>query len=53
MQHYHQLIEEEVKKIWSIPGEWRLISQMPYRLNDEKIEDREFIKFEDIVKIDQ
>lgn len=34
-------------------GEWRLISQMPHGLNGEKIEDREFIKFEDMVKIDQ
>jgi Predicted oxidoreductase related to nitroreductase len=30
LQHYSELIEEEVKKVWSIPAEWKLIAQMPF-----------------------
>ena len=30
LQHYNELIEEEVKKQWNIEGNWKLISQMPF-----------------------
>lgn len=30
LQHYNELIEEQVKKEWSIEGSWRLIAQMPF-----------------------
>ncbi len=32
LQHYNQLIENEVKKQWSISTEWGLICQMPFGL---------------------
>lgn len=30
LQHYNPLIDEDIKKEFNIPREWRLISQMPF-----------------------
>lgn len=30
LQHYNELIEEEVKKTWNFPASWKLIAQMPF-----------------------
>lgn len=30
LQHYNPLIDAEVKKIWNLPVNWRLIAQMPF-----------------------
>lgn len=30
LQHYTELIEEDVKKEWNLPNEWKLIAQMPF-----------------------
>lgn len=30
LQHYNPLIDDEVRKRWSLPREWKLIAQMPF-----------------------
>lgn len=30
LQHYNELIEEEVKREWSVPANWKLLAQMPF-----------------------
>lgn len=30
LQHYNPLIDAEVKKIWDLPVNWKLIAQMPF-----------------------
>lgn len=30
LQHYNPLIDEEVRKSWDLPVEWKLIAQMPF-----------------------
>lgn len=30
LQHYNDVIEESVKNEWRIPGNWKLIAQMPF-----------------------
>lgn len=30
LQHYNELIEEDVKKKWDIPDNWKMMSQMPF-----------------------
>lgn len=30
LQHYTELIEEDVRKEWKIPSSWKLIAQMPF-----------------------
>jgi hypothetical protein len=50
LQHYHKLIEDEVREKWHIPASWKLISQMPYGKADEVPGVRELIPFEEMVK---
>lgn len=30
LQHYNPIIDEEVKREWNVPAEWKLIAQMPF-----------------------
>ncbi len=30
LQHYNPLVDEAVKQEWNIPGDWKLIAQMPF-----------------------
>ncbi len=30
LQHYNPLIDEEVRKEWDVPENWKLIAQMPF-----------------------
>lgn len=30
LQHYNEVISDEVKKAWNIPETWRLVAQMPF-----------------------
>ena len=30
LQHYNPLIDEEVRRTWSLPGSWMLIAEMPF-----------------------
>lgn len=30
LQHYNPLIDDEVRKTWSLPDDWKLIAQMPF-----------------------
>ncbi|MEA4899504.1 nitroreductase family protein [Bacillota bacterium Meth-B3] len=30
LQHYNPLIDDEVKRIWQLPAEWKLLAQMPF-----------------------
>lgn len=30
LQHYNPLIDDEVKKQWNLPSEWKLLSEMPF-----------------------
>ena len=30
LQHYNPLIDDEVRRTWDLPAEWRLMAQMPF-----------------------
>ncbi|MCG7406148.1 nitroreductase family protein [Paenibacillus sp. ACRRX] len=30
LQHYNPLIDEQVRQEWGLPGDWKLIAQMPF-----------------------
>ncbi|MFD0942205.1 nitroreductase family protein [Savagea faecisuis] len=51
IQHYNPLIDEKVAAEWDIPKEWRLIAQIPFGAKDEEAAKREFLPFEDVVKV--
>lgn len=50
LQHYNPLIDDEVKKEWSIPSGWKLIAQMPFGKPTAPAGDKEFAPLEDRVK---
>ncbi|MFB5281734.1 nitroreductase family protein [Peribacillus sp. Hz7] len=50
LQHYNPLIDEEVKKEWNIPGEYKLIAQMPFGNPNSPPGEKEFQPLEDRVK---
>lgn len=30
LQHYNPLIDEEVRKVWGVPANWKLVAEMPF-----------------------
>ncbi|QUH20183.1 nitroreductase family protein [Alkaliphilus sp. B6464] len=51
LQHYNELIEEDVKKQWDIPNNWKLIAQMPFGKPTASAGDKEFIPLEERIKV--
>ena len=50
LQHYNPLIDDEVKKEWNIPENWKLIAQMPFGNPTASPGEKEFQPLEDRVK---
>lgn len=51
LQHYNELIEDEIKKEFNISGDWKLIAQMPFGTAVTPAGDKEFMPIENRVKI--
>ncbi len=51
LQHYGPVIEEEARKKWDIPVEWRFISQMPFGAPVEEPGEKDFLPLEDRVRV--
>ena len=51
LQHYNPLIDDAVKKQWSIPEKWKLIAQMPFGKPLEQPAEKEYNSIADRVKI--
>lgn len=51
LQHYNELIENDVKKEWSIPENWKLIGQMPFGKPTAEPNEKEFKPLEDRIKV--
>lgn len=51
LQHYNPLIDEQVKKEWQLPEEWKLLGQMPFGSPSETPPQKEFAPIEDRVKV--
>jgi predicted oxidoreductase (fatty acid repression mutant protein) len=43
LQHYTELIEDQVKDEWDLPEEWKLIAQMPFGNPIGEPDDKEFM----------
>ncbi|WP_144550907.1 nitroreductase family protein [Peribacillus simplex] len=50
LQHYNPLIDDEVKKEWDVPNNWKLIAQMPFGNPTAQPGDKEFKPLEDRIK---
>lgn len=51
LQHYNPLIDEQVKTTWSIPENWKLLSEMPFGKPLAPAGEKDFSPIEDRVKI--
>lgn len=51
LQHYAPVVEDDVRKKWDIPAEWRLIAQMPFGVPVAGPGEKEFLTLEDRVWI--
>lgn len=51
LQHYNPLIDEEVKKTWSLPDSWQLIAQMPFGKPTAAPGEKQFQPIEERVKV--
>ncbi|ADU27149.1 nitroreductase family protein [Ethanoligenens harbinense] len=51
LQHYNPLIDEQVKAAWSIPENWKLLSEMPFGKPLVAAGEKDFSPIEDRVKI--
>jgi predicted oxidoreductase (fatty acid repression mutant protein) len=51
LQHYNELIEEDVKKAWELPSNWKLIAQMPFGKPVAEPGEKQFQPLESRIKI--
>lgn len=51
LQHYNPLIDNEVKKQWNIPDNWKLIGQMPFGKPTAPAQEKSFKPLEERVKV--
>lgn len=51
LQHYTELIEDEVKREFEIPNNWKMIGQMPFGKGTAPAGEKEFSPIENRVKI--
>lgn len=51
LQHYNELIEEEVKREWGIPENWKLIAQMPFGKPTSKPDEKYYQPLENRIKV--
>lgn len=51
VQHYNPLIDDEVKREWGVPSNWKLIAQMPFGKPTANPDEKEFLSLEERFKI--
>lgn len=51
LQHYNELIEDEIKKEWGIASSWKLIGQMPFGKPTAPAGEKQFQTLADRVKV--
>ena len=51
LQHYNPLIDEEVRRTWTLPGSWMLIAEMPFGTPTAEPGEKEFQELSERIKI--
>jgi predicted oxidoreductase (fatty acid repression mutant protein) len=51
LQHYGELIDEAVKKEWTIPSNWKLLAQMPFGKQAMQPAEKQFNISEEHIKV--
>jgi predicted oxidoreductase (fatty acid repression mutant protein) len=50
LQHYNPLVDEEVRKAWSLPASWKLLAEMPFGSIEAPAGEKEFLPIGERVK---
>ena len=51
LQHYNELIEDDIRKEWSIPSNWKIIAQMPFGKPVSEPDEKQFQPLENRIKV--
>jgi len=51
LQHYTELIEEDVKKEWNVPKNWKLIGQMPFGKPTSVPDEKQFQDLKERIRV--
>jgi predicted oxidoreductase (fatty acid repression mutant protein) len=51
LQHYNEIVENDVKKEWKIPDSWKLIGQMPFGKPTAEPDEKKFQPLEARIKV--
>ena len=51
LQHYNELIEDDVKKMLSLPDNWKILAQMPFGSIEKSPAEKTFLPLENRFKI--
>lgn len=51
LQHYNEIIEEQVKNQWNIESNWKLIAQMPFGKPTAEPDEKQYIPIEQRVRV--
>ena len=51
LQHYNPLIDNEVREHWGLPGQWRLIAQMPFGIPAGEPQEKSFEPLDDRLRV--
>lgn len=51
LQHYTELIDEDVKKEWNIPSNWKLLAQMPFGKQAVQPGEKQFNILEEHIRV--
>lgn len=53
LQHYNPLIDEDVKKEWDVPENWKLVAQMPFGNVVSKPDEKSFQPLNERVRVNR
>ncbi len=51
LQHYNELIENDVKSEWNLPDKWKLIAQMPFGHPESEPGNKEYAPLENRIRV--
>ncbi|MCQ6557703.1 nitroreductase family protein [Paenibacillus mendelii] len=51
LQHYNPLVDDEVKREWNLPAEWKLLAQMPFGKPTAQPGEKQFQPIDERLKV--
>lgn len=51
LQHYNEVIADDVHQAWNVPKNWRLVAQMPFGSIEASADDKDYVPISERVKV--